>query len=275
MSTASSGASPDDVAPVAVVIPCYRARATLRRALDSVLRQTVRPRELIAVDDASGDGSWEELQRIQREIGTDRLLILRLERNLGPAAARNAGWDAASAELVAFLDADDTWHPSKLELQARFMREHSEFALSGHCHVAGDLYVDRPAGLPFVEIGARELLRSNRFVTPSVMLRRSLAERFRPGQRHMEDHLLWMQLALRGHRLARIELELVSLYKPQFGAAGQSGDLRAMERAELANYWRLRGQRLISLPAALVLFLYSLIKFARRFAIVALRRLSG
>ncbi len=275
MSTASSGASPDGVVPVAVVIPCYRARATLRRALDSVLRQTVRPRELIVVDDASGDGSWEELQRIQREIGTDRLRILRLERNLGPAAARNAGWDAASAELVAFLDADDTWHPSKLELQARFMREHPEFALSGHRYVDSGRYPDLPVKLPYVEIGARELLLSNRFVTSSVMLRRNLGERFRAGQRHMEDHLLWMQMALRGRRPARIELGLVSFYKPQFGAAGQSADLRAMERGELANYWRLRAQRLISLPAALALCLYSLIKFARRLAIVALRRLSG
>jgi len=271
MSTASSGASPDDVAPVAVVIPCYRARATLRRALDSVLRQTVRPRELIAVDDASGDGSWEELQRIQGEIGADRLRLLRLERNQGPAAARNAGWEAAGSELVAFLDADDAWHPSKLELQARFMREHPEFALSGHLHVAGDRYADRPAGLPFVEIGAGELLRSNRFVTPSVMLRRSLAGRFRPGQRHMEDHLLWMQLALRGHRLARIELELASLYKPQFGASGQSSDLWAMASAELANYRLLRRDGLISAPGCALLLLWSGAKFLRRLAIVAAR----
>jgi glycosyltransferase involved in cell wall biosynthesis len=271
MSIASSGASPDGGVPVAVVIPCYRARATLRRALDSVLRQTARPRELIAVDDASGDGSWEELQRIQGEIGADRLRILRLERNLGPAAARNAGWDAAGAELIAFLDADDTWHPSKLELQARFMREHPEFALSGHRHVRDGRYAALPAGLPYVEIGARELLLSNRFVTPSVMLRRELRQRFRAGQRHMEDHLLWLQLALRGQRLARIELGLASLYKPQFGAAGQSAELWAMESAELGNYRLLRREGLIGGPRCAMLSLWSGAKFLRRLVITAAR----
>ncbi len=261
--------------PVSVVVPCYRCAGTIGRALRSVFAQTTPPLEVIAVDDASPDGTREELQRLQREFGDGRLKVLRHERNLGPAAARNTGWDATGAEFVAFLDADDAWHPSKLEIQARFMREHPEFALSGHRHVIGENFGPLAEGLPHVEIGAGALLLSNRFVTPSVMVRRVLSARFRPGQRHMEDHLLWLQLALDGQRIARIELALASLYKPQFGAGGQSGELRAMEEAELANYRLLRGEGRIGGAACAALLLWSRAKYLRRLALVALRDAKG
>lgn len=273
MSTASSGASAE--LSVSVVIPCFQAHATLARALTSVARQTARPLEVIVVDDASGGETAQVLCALQAEYGADWLRVLRLDRNQGPASARNAGWDAARGDCVAFLDADDAWHPSKLEIQARFMREHPEFALSGHRHVIGGNFAPLAESIPHVEIGAGALLVSNRFVTPSVMVRRELSARFRPGQRHMEDHLLWMQLALGGQRIARIELALASLYKPQYGAGGQSGELRAMEEAELANYRLLRSEGRIGGAACAALLLWSRAKYLRRIALVALRGAKG
>src|SRR6185503_10449018 len=112
MSTASSGASAD--VPVSVVIPCFQAHATLPRAVASVAQQSARPRELIVVDDASGEDTAAVLRDLQRRYGEDWLRVVRLERNQGPASARNAGWQAARGEYVAFLDADDSWLPAKL-----------------------------------------------------------------------------------------------------------------------------------------------------------------
>ena len=197
--------------------------------------------------------------------------ILRHERNLGPAAARNTGWHSATSEYIAFLDADDAWHPRKLEIQTRFIRDHPEFALSGHRHVIGGEFCPLADSVPHAAISARALLLSNRFVTPSVMIRRGLSERFRPGQRHMEDHLLWMQLALDGRRIARIELALASLYKPQFGASGLSGELRAMAEAELDNYRLLRAEGRIGAATCAALLAWSRMKYLRRLALVALR----
>ena len=278
MSIASSGASPSGEAPVAVVIPCFQARGTLRRALDSVLRQTLRPRELIAVDDASSDGTWEELQRIQGELGADRLRILRLERNLGPATARNAGWDAASAELVAFLDSDDSWHPRKLEMQVRFMAANPWAAVCGHLFLvsaAGIQNLSVPEVPRAVEFGFRDLLWRNWFITSAAMLRRDLPIRFPDGQRHMEDHRLWLEMARAGYRMARIEAPLAAHHKPVFGAGGLSADLSAMEKAELENYRALHRAGAIGAPMLAVLTAWSLVRFARRSAIVALRKLSG
>lgn len=271
MSIASSGASAE--VPVSVVIPCFEARATLARAVASVAQQTARPLEVIIVDDASGEDTRLVLRELQQRHGLDWLRIVRLERNQGPASARNAGWAAARAECVAFLDADDSWHPRKLEIQHRVMCGHPEVALSGHRHTFGET-AEVPGGaeVRLTEITPWALLWKNRFVTPSVMLRRSIAARFRADQRHMEDHLLWMQLAQSGNRMVVIEAPLATLYKPSFGAAGQSAQLLAMERAELGNYRLLHTDGRIGAFLLMLLWAWSLAKFLRRVLIMAARR---
>ncbi len=158
------------------------------------------------------------------------------------------------------------------------MVEHPDFAFRGHAHrwLRGGEYA--PRGEPAtgeIEVTRGAFLFSNRFTTSSAMVRRAIAHRFRDGQRHMEDQLLWLSMVLAGLRAARLNAVLSYRYFAPFGGVGLSGNLMAMERAELANYRVLRSQSLISLPIALLLSLYSLIKFARRIAIVALRRLSG
>ena len=271
MSTASSGASAD--VPVSVVIPCFQAHATLARAVMSAAQQTTRPLEAIVVDDASGDETSAILRDLQQRYGPHWLRIIRLERNQGPASARNAGWAAAQGEYVAFLDADDSWHPRKLEIQHRVMREHPDIVLSGHRHTIGAAAELPEAAAPrLTEISARALLWSNRFVTPSAMIRKAVEARFRPEQRHMEDHLLWMQLACAGHRVVVIELPLATLHKPAFGASGQSAQLHAMQRAELGNYRLLRRECRIGVPMLALLTVWSLAKFLRRLLIVAARR---
>src|SRR5688500_1983375 len=122
MSNASSGANPDGRIPVSVILPCYNAQASVRRAVASVAAQSLRPAEVIAVDDASTDGTRETLAKLQGECEPGWLKVVRLERNGGPASARNAGWNLASARWIAFLDADDTWHPRKLEIQYGVLR---------------------------------------------------------------------------------------------------------------------------------------------------------
>jgi glycosyltransferase involved in cell wall biosynthesis len=100
---------------VSCVVPVFNGEAYLREALDSILGQTYPHVEPIVVDDGSTDGT----EAIARAYG-DRVRYVG-QANAGPAAARNAGIEASSGDLVAFLDADDLWHPEKLRLQvARF-----------------------------------------------------------------------------------------------------------------------------------------------------------
>lgn len=96
---------------VSVVIPAFNCAPYIATAVESVLGQYHQDLDVIVVDDGSTDGTSQALERYR-----DRLTILR-QANAGAAAARNHGLGAAKGELVAFLDADDWWDPSRLSAQ--------------------------------------------------------------------------------------------------------------------------------------------------------------
>lgn len=262
-------------APVSVVIPCYRCSPTIGRALQSVAAQSTLPFEVILVDDGSRDGTVEELKALAAKHPPGWIRILEFPENRGAADARNAGWDNATQQYVAFLDADDAWHPRKIELQYGYMAAHSEVAVCGHGYaIAGT------AKIPTTEINELtaealsrlSLLLSNRLVTPSVMVKRDLLYRFPAGRRHVDDHLLWLQVHCAGLRVVRLCAPLAYVYKAMYGERGLSAELWEMEKAELENYWILRRQGCIGLPATLALGAYSFAKFLRRVLLVIMRR---
>jgi teichuronic acid biosynthesis glycosyltransferase TuaG len=264
-----------NIAPVSVVIPCYRCAATIGRAVGSIAAQTERPAEVFLVDDGSSDGTLEALRTLAAQHG-DWVKVIALPVNRGAADARNAGWAAATQPYVAFLDADDAWHPRKIEIQHGYMRAHPEVALCAHRHevLATPEVPDRPLGEVSAErVSRTSLLMSNNFFAPTMMmLKRELPQRFLSGRRHVDDHLLWMQIVCAGHALVRLSPKLAYTYKRAFGESGLSGQLWIMEKSELANYWILRREGCIGLGATLALNAWSLAKFARRLALVGLRR---
>jgi glycosyltransferase involved in cell wall biosynthesis len=100
---------------VSVIIPAYNRAHSVSRSIDSVLRQSYRPLEVIVVDDGSTDGTAESLAAFG-----DQISLIR-QQNGGPSSARNAGVRQSKGSLIAFLDSDDTWEPQKLESQVRLM----------------------------------------------------------------------------------------------------------------------------------------------------------
>lgn len=98
---------------VTVVIPTYNARALVQRAIDSALGQTFNDLEVLIVDDDSGDETPAFVEHAYR--GDPRVRVIRLDRNGGPARARNAGIAAAHGSWIALLDADDAWRADRLE----------------------------------------------------------------------------------------------------------------------------------------------------------------
>jgi len=262
-----------DLAPVSVVIPCFRCTATLERAVASVAAQTWRPAELILVDDGSGDATLALLRAIQHHSG-DWVKVVALSINVGAAGARNAGWQVATQVYIAFLDADDAWHPRKIEIQCAYMQTHPDVALCGHLcrHVAPDaIDVSWWAAEPVnggQTVTLPQLLLRNAFVTPSVMLKRGISMRFAEGERYMEDQRLWLDIVGAPLPTVKLVIELVAIYKPAYGASGLSADMWRMERAELANYRYVHGARKISYLSMRLLQVYSLLKYARRLVTV-------
>jgi glycosyltransferase involved in cell wall biosynthesis len=263
-------------APVSVVIPCYRCRHTIDRAVASVARQSLLPAELIVVDDGSGDGTLEHLRSLASRHAPGWMRVIALPANRGAADARNAGWESATQPYLAFLDADDAWHPRKIEIQLGYLQAHPDVTLCAHRHevLSAEEMPEREVGRVVAEdIPRRSILMSNNFFAPTMMmLRRDLPHRFLSGRRHVDDHLLWMQVVCSGKRMVRLSPALAFTYKRPYGESGLSAQLWTMEKAELENYALLRNEGRIGLAGALALSAWSLAKFARRLLWTRLRR---
>jgi len=118
------------LAPVSVVIPAFNASETIGRALRSIAGQTLRPSEVVVVDDGSADNTPDIAEQVARDIGDLTIRVVR-QSNKGAGAARNRALGEACCEYVAFLDADDEWLPEKLSESMSRLAD-SDFVLVGH-----------------------------------------------------------------------------------------------------------------------------------------------
>lgn len=111
-------------APVAVVITCFNHADCIARAIQSVLSQSLRPAQVIVVDDGSSDGSRSEVLRFVPEVE------LVAKENGGVASSRNAGVSRCRQEWVAFLDGDDVWADNKIQRCCEMLSEHGGDAVA-------------------------------------------------------------------------------------------------------------------------------------------------
>lgn len=250
--------------PISVIIPCYRCSETVERALNSVLNQTLPPAEILLVDDASSDGSLDLLYHLEK-VHAPRVNVVALETNGGPGPARNAGWEKATQPWLAFLDADDAWHPRKLEIQWAWLEAHPEAALCGHASQFSAGAIDIPVDDAPVttRLSPWQMLVSNRLITRTVMLRRDLPFRF-SDRRFSEDYQLWLEIIYAGYPAYRLEAALAFCFRPDFSPGGLSGRLWEHEKGEISA---LRALFQAGKMGGVVLVLaagWSYVKFLRR-----------
>jgi glycosyltransferase involved in cell wall biosynthesis len=204
-----------DQPAVSVIMPARDCLRWLPRSTASVLTQSRRDLELIVLDDASRDGSWEWLQTAAA--GDPRLRPVRLA-GVGASRARNHALPLARAELVAFLDADDSWRPGKLERQLAFHAAHPKVVLSftdylhvdpeggthGTCYGFWPRIGRRMRGRDdFVRLadGAATILAENPVGTSTVVARRDALRGiggFDPSLPSASDWDVWLRLAGNG-----------------------------------------------------------------------------
>jgi len=274
------GKDPDlqAAAPVSVVIPCFRCADTIGDAVASVAAQTLLPAEILLVDDCSGDGTVDALRALAADHPPGWIKVIESAANGGPSAARNGGWNHASQEYIAFLDADDSWAPRKLELQMAALKADPGIALIAHRMAVRERGLAPPelhTPLRTHILGRRRLLLNNPFPTASVVLRRDLPFRFNEKFRRVEDFLLWAQIALSGYRCAKINQTLASWHKANYGAGGLSEDLAAMHRAGHQVRHELLRQGLLSRPEFYFARVIGLIRNSRRNLTMLIRRHTG
>ena len=108
---------------VSVVIPTLNRSCLLKRAISSVLMQTVEPDEIIVVDNGSTD---QTDIMVSSSFPTIKYLV---EKKRGVSAARNKGIKFSQSNWVSFLDSDDTWAPNKIEKQLQFANQNKDLRL--------------------------------------------------------------------------------------------------------------------------------------------------
>ena len=99
---------------ISVIIPTYNRCDLLKRAINSVIKQTITPKEIIIVDNGSTDQTYQMVSSLFPEINYF------IEKKRGVSAARNKGILESKSKWIAFLDSDDAWKPTKLEKQMEF-----------------------------------------------------------------------------------------------------------------------------------------------------------
>lgn len=185
---------------IAVVIPVRNGRAYIKAAVESVLKQTRPPEEIVVVDDGSTDGTGDAIAGLSTRVQ----LVANPGPRHGAAVARNLGVANACAERIAFLDADDLSRPQRLEVQSQALTDNASAAM-----VFCDLeYMDaagNPTGtiIDFPEFNSDgffgQMLERNRIgSTSAAMVRRSVFEAvggFDEALAYNEEYDLWLRIA--------------------------------------------------------------------------------
>lgn len=189
---------------VSIVMPTFNRLELLPATVESVLEQTMRQWELIVVDDGSDRDTISYLESLTAD---RRVRLVRLEHSGNPGAVRNAAIALACAPLLAFLDSDDLWLPTKLDRQVAELRAHPECGWSYTAFAIVDA-----EGLPLASERQRrwvphggdiftQTVRTTASIRlPSVLARTNLvrdAGAFDEAIDCSEDYDLWMRLALR------------------------------------------------------------------------------
>lgn len=112
---------------VSIITPSFKSEKFISKTIESVLKQTYQNWEMIIVDDISPDNSNIIIEKYRTK--DSRIKLIKLEKNSGPAIARNRAIEEAKGRYIAFLDSDDLWTPEKLSKQISFMQE-NDVALS-------------------------------------------------------------------------------------------------------------------------------------------------
>jgi hypothetical protein len=223
---------------VSIILPVYNAKRYLEDALESVLGQQGVAFELIAIDDASTDGSFELLDRLA--VSDLRVRLIRNPENVGHAVGINLGVAAAAAPVVAIMHADDIALPGRFADQYRLLDEQPDIDIVGtwfSCIDSDGQKLDRgPIMHPTNPANVAWHMHFDCFLGHPTVAGRTSVFRENPydGRFHgAEDYELWGRLLFR-HRMSNVPKVLMQ-YRVHDEQVSQRGSLRLSREASVVR----------------------------------------
>lgn len=206
---------------ISVVIPFYHAEEFFEETYNSIKAQTLPATEIIVVIDGCGEKAVNFLASY------NDINVINLEKNGGPARARNIGVKKAIGNWIAFMDADDKWEPDKLEKQLSFLESKPELS---SCHTGIKTFIGQEVISTFnnkpMQLTIEDLLVSSHVVPTSWLIKKSAFEKvsgFDTEIQCSEDHDITIRLVEAGEQIGFLSEPLAFLRREGHGNISSNG----------------------------------------------------
>jgi teichuronic acid biosynthesis glycosyltransferase TuaG len=205
---------------VSIITPAYKAAGVVGEAIRSVVDQDYQEWQMLIADDCSPDDTRDVVEEwCARD---ERIKLICLEKNGGPAAARNAALEIATGRWVAFLDSDDIWLPQKLRRQVAF---HSKSGAKITYTSGRRFSATRGAAGHRIRIPGRldyrQLLGNTAIITSTVLVDTELTGPVRMKQTYYDDFACWLEILRSGGWAAGLDEDLLR-YRVSVGSVSRN-----------------------------------------------------
>lgn len=179
---------------VTVIIPVHNAAQYIIRCLESIAIQNI-DTEVILIDDCSTDNLTQVLFPAVTEIKLNNFTFIQMEKNIGPAEARNKGIKLATGNYIAFLDADDWWESGKLKEELKLIKEKDV----PFVYTAKTNFYQGTNKIKYVECSEKlnitDILKNNEIVCSSVLIKTEVAKKYLMEHSELcEDYYTWIRI---------------------------------------------------------------------------------
>jgi len=177
---------------VSIITPNYNASKYIFETIQSVINQTYENWEMIIIDDLSTDNSVEIIKQFQKK--DDRIQLIELSKNSGPAVARNKGITYCKGKYLTFIDADDLWLPNFIETSLGFVENSEGFVFASYKRLDEDL---KPKHKNFIvpkKVNYTDILKSNSISCLTAFIDIEKLEKLKmPEIKYRQDMGLWLK----------------------------------------------------------------------------------
>ncbi|RLA83871.1 MAG: glycosyltransferase family 2 protein [Epsilonproteobacteria bacterium] len=178
---------------ISIITPSYKSEKFISKTIESVLSQTYKDWEMIIVDDMSPDNANKIIEEYIKK--DNRIKFIKLEKNTGPAIARNRAIEEAKGRYIAFLDADDVWMPEKLEKQIDFMNKFNLDLTYSSYNLQDEMDNDLGLFITKENISYESLLKTNSIgCLTAIYDTKHLGKVYMPDIIKRQDYGLWLKI---------------------------------------------------------------------------------
>ena len=215
---------------VSIIMPAFNCSAFIEASVESVFAQSYTKWELLICDDASTDNTSEIIESLA--LADERVIVVTNTEGAGAASARNSCLKVASGRYIAFLDSDDQWVESKLEVQVEALKKGAHFCLSDYYVMSETGEVEGVVNAP-VTLNLRLMLLSNFIACLTVVYDTEyFGKVVQPPLKKRNDYALWLKM-LRSKPSANI----VAVTQPLAYYRANSYGLSSNKIDALRYYW--------------------------------------